>query len=147
MHLYLHTNNNYTTLVILTNDKLQLSKKVDEDVSVGLEAFCRISPAVPIIANVIISENLFEVLSSSTGGRLQFFIYDKYLSGLERYWACGFCLEICSRSDFPYFLSILCMKVIFATSSRLIKKLKTKLITVIKEKNWTSAENLKSNND
>ncbi|XP_019443298.1 PREDICTED: uncharacterized protein LOC109347729 isoform X2 [Lupinus angustifolius] len=57
---------------------------VDDDVSVGLEAFCRIVPAIPIIANVIISEHLFEVLSSSTGGRLQFPVYDKYLSGLER---------------------------------------------------------------
>ncbi|KAE9600268.1 hypothetical protein Lal_00046175 [Lupinus albus] len=57
---------------------------VDEDVSVGLEAFCRIAPAIPIIANVIISEHLFEVLSSSTCGRLQFPIYDKYISGLER---------------------------------------------------------------
>ncbi|KAK7291423.1 hypothetical protein RIF29_06556 [Crotalaria pallida] len=61
-----------------------LTNKVDEDVSVGLEAFCRISPAIPIIANVIISETLFEVLGSSTGGRLQFPVYDKYLSGLER---------------------------------------------------------------
>ncbi|XP_061357580.1 uncharacterized protein LOC133301888 isoform X1 [Gastrolobium bilobum] len=61
-----------------------LINKVDEDVSVGLEAFCRIAPAIPIIANVIISENLFEVLSSSTGGRLQFPMYDKYLSSLER---------------------------------------------------------------
>ncbi|KAH1234177.1 hypothetical protein AAZX31_09G166300 [Glycine max] len=57
---------------------------VDEDISVGLEAFCRIAPSIPIIANVIISENLFEVLSSSTDGRLQFPIYDKYLTGLER---------------------------------------------------------------
>lgn len=57
---------------------------VDEEVSVGLEAFCRIAPAVPIIANVIICENLFEVLSSSTGGRLQFPIYDKYLGGIEK---------------------------------------------------------------
>ncbi|XP_027359437.1 uncharacterized protein LOC113868072 isoform X1 [Abrus precatorius] len=61
-----------------------LINKVDEDVSVSLEAFCRIAPAIPIIANVIISEYLFEVLSSSTGGRLQFPIYDKYLTGLER---------------------------------------------------------------
>ncbi|XP_048330890.2 uncharacterized protein LOC107418779 isoform X2 [Ziziphus jujuba] len=57
---------------------------VDEDITVGVEAFCRIAPAVPIIANVIISENLFEVLVTSTGGRLHFFIYDKYLSVLER---------------------------------------------------------------
>ncbi|CAK9138316.1 unnamed protein product [Ilex paraguariensis] len=56
----------------------------DEDVTVGLEAFSRIAPAVPIIANVIISDNLFEVLTASTGGRLQLTIYEKYLSGLER---------------------------------------------------------------
>ncbi|XP_050255400.1 uncharacterized protein LOC126701385 isoform X1 [Quercus robur] len=57
---------------------------VDEDIAVGVEAFSRIASAVPIIANVIISENLFEVLTKSTGGRLQFSVYDKYLSGLDR---------------------------------------------------------------
>ncbi|KAJ6359115.1 hypothetical protein OIU76_000765 [Salix suchowensis] len=56
----------------------------DEDLTVGLEAFSRIAPAVPLIANVIISENLFEVLTVGTDGRLQFSIYEKYLSGLER---------------------------------------------------------------
>ncbi|XP_068308511.1 uncharacterized protein [Pyrus communis] len=57
---------------------------LDEDLSVGVEAFSRIAPAVPIIANVITSENIFKVLASSSDGRLQFFTYDKYLSGLER---------------------------------------------------------------
>lgn len=57
---------------------------VDEDATVGVEAFSRIAPAVPIIANVVISENLFEVLTSSTGGRLQYSIFDKYITGLER---------------------------------------------------------------
>ncbi|XP_021909476.1 uncharacterized protein LOC110823411 [Carica papaya] len=56
---------------------------IDGDASVGVEAFSRIAPAVPIIANVIISENLFEVLTSSTGGRLQFSVYDKYLTALD----------------------------------------------------------------
>ncbi|KAJ6418526.1 hypothetical protein OIU84_001814 [Salix udensis] len=56
----------------------------DEDLTVGLEAFSRIAPAVPLIANVIISENLFEVLTVGTDGRLLFSIYEKYLSGLER---------------------------------------------------------------
>lgn len=58
--------------------------KVDEDATAGIEAFSRIAPAIPIIANVIISDNLFEVLTSSTANRLHFSIYDKYLSGLER---------------------------------------------------------------
>ncbi|XP_039045261.1 uncharacterized protein LOC120184993 [Hibiscus syriacus] len=57
---------------------------LDDDLSVGMEAFSRIAPAVPIIANVIICENLFEVLTVSTGGRLHFSVYDKYLNGLER---------------------------------------------------------------
>ncbi|KAF7134682.1 hypothetical protein RHSIM_Rhsim08G0132600 [Rhododendron simsii] len=57
---------------------------MDEDVTVGVEAFSRIAPAVPIISNVIISDNLFEVLTASTDGRLQFSVYEKYLTGLER---------------------------------------------------------------
>ncbi|PPS00006.1 hypothetical protein GOBAR_AA20673 [Gossypium barbadense] len=48
------------------------------------QAFSRIAPAVPIIANVIISENLFEVLTISTGGWLHFSVNNKYLNGLER---------------------------------------------------------------
>lgn len=60
--------------------------QVGEDAAVGIEAFSRIAPAVPTIANVIISDNLFEVLTASTDGRLQFSIYDKYLTGLERYY-------------------------------------------------------------
>ncbi|KAL1209189.1 hypothetical protein V5N11_015942 [Cardamine amara subsp. amara] len=58
---------------------------VDEDPTVGLEAFSRIAPAVPIIADVIICENLFGMLTSASKGvRLQFYVYDKYLYGLER---------------------------------------------------------------
>ncbi|ESQ30637.1 hypothetical protein EUTSA_v10011279mg [Eutrema salsugineum] len=58
---------------------------VDEDPTVGLEAFSRIAPAVPIIADVIICENLFGMLTSSSNGvRLHFYVYDKYLYGLER---------------------------------------------------------------
>ncbi|KAL1086335.1 hypothetical protein V6Z11_D08G109200 [Gossypium hirsutum] len=42
---------------------------MDDDLSIGIEAFSRIAPAVPIIANC---------------GRLHFSIYEKYLNGLER---------------------------------------------------------------
>ncbi|KAH7682620.1 hypothetical protein IHE45_05G133700 [Dioscorea alata] len=58
--------------------------KVDKESSVGLEAFSRIAPAVPTIADVITSYNLFEVLTSSTAGRLSFAVYDKYLGSLDR---------------------------------------------------------------
>lgn len=59
--------------------------QVDEDATVGIEAFSRIAPAVPVIANVITSENLFEVLTKSTGGRLVLSVYEKYLNALERF--------------------------------------------------------------
>ncbi|XP_047314527.1 uncharacterized protein LOC124918409 [Impatiens glandulifera] len=57
---------------------------VDDDLAVGMDAFCRIASAVPIIADVVTSGNLFEVLASSSGGRLQFSVYEKYLNGLKR---------------------------------------------------------------
>uniref|UniRef100_A0A2P2LMW5 Uncharacterized protein MANES_S049900 n=2 Tax=Rhizophora mucronata TaxID=61149 RepID=A0A2P2LMW5_RHIMU len=57
---------------------------VDGEPTVGLEAFSRIAPAFPVISNVVITENLFEVLTLSSNGRLEFCIYDKYLSGIER---------------------------------------------------------------
>ncbi|XP_010461747.1 PREDICTED: uncharacterized protein LOC104742432 isoform X2 [Camelina sativa] len=63
----------------------QALPSVDEDPTVGLEAFSRIAPAVPIIADVIICENLFGMLTSASNSvRLQFYVYDKYLYGLER---------------------------------------------------------------
>ncbi|XP_071725630.1 uncharacterized protein [Rutidosis leptorrhynchoides] len=62
----------------------QPSVDIDEDATVGATAFSRIAPAVPIIANVIISNYVFEFLTASTGGRLQFTIYEKYLTALER---------------------------------------------------------------
>ncbi|ONK81490.1 uncharacterized protein A4U43_C01F29680 [Asparagus officinalis] len=62
----------------------QASIKVDRDSTVGIEAFSRIAPAIPIIADVITCSNLFDVLTHSTGGRLSFTVYDKYLGGLDR---------------------------------------------------------------
>ncbi|KAJ4957043.1 hypothetical protein NE237_013826 [Protea cynaroides] len=58
--------------------------KVDEETTVGREAFSRIAPAIPAIADVVTCDNLFEVLAASTGGRLYFSVYEKYLNGLER---------------------------------------------------------------
>ncbi|XP_010264087.1 PREDICTED: uncharacterized protein LOC104602177 [Nelumbo nucifera] len=58
--------------------------KVDEESTVSGDSFSRIAPAIPIIADVITCDNLFDVLTTSTGGRLQFSVYEKYLNGLER---------------------------------------------------------------
>ncbi|XP_073059674.1 uncharacterized protein [Primulina eburnea] len=57
---------------------------LDNDATVGIEAFSRITPAVPIFSNVIVADKIFEVLSDSTSRRLHFSIYDQYLIQLER---------------------------------------------------------------
>nr|XP_043612474.1 uncharacterized protein LOC122584333 [Erigeron canadensis]XP_043612479.1 uncharacterized protein LOC122584333 [Erigeron canadensis] len=62
----------------------QPTMDIEEDASVGIEAFSRIAPAVPVIADVIISDYIFEFLTTSTGGRLQYSTFDKYLIGLDR---------------------------------------------------------------
>ncbi|XP_026380648.1 uncharacterized protein LOC113275379 isoform X1 [Papaver somniferum] len=62
----------------------QPSINVDEEGTVGREAFSRITPAVPTISDVITCENLFDFLTTSTGGRLRFSVYEKYLGALER---------------------------------------------------------------
>lgn len=62
----------------------QLSQQLDDESTVGGEAFSRIAPAIPTIADVIICDNLFNVLTAPTGGRLRFSIYEKYLTSLER---------------------------------------------------------------
>lgn len=58
--------------------------KVDTETSVGSEAFARLAPAIPTIADMITACNLFDVLTASNRGRLPFLIYDKYLGGLEK---------------------------------------------------------------
>lgn len=58
--------------------------KVDTETSVGPEAFARVAPAIPTIADMITACNLFDVLTASNRGRLPFLIYDKYLGGLEK---------------------------------------------------------------
>ncbi|KAD6454119.1 hypothetical protein R6Q59_015913 [Mikania micrantha] len=57
---------------------------IDEDASVGIDAFSRIAPAVPLIADVVVSDYIFEFLTASTGGRLHISTFEKYFAGLER---------------------------------------------------------------
>lgn len=58
--------------------------QVDDNKTVGLEAFVRIAPACTVIADVITVHNLFDVLTLSSGHKLHFLIYDKYLRSLEK---------------------------------------------------------------
>lgn len=59
--------------------------QVDKERTVGVDAFSRIAPAIPSIADVVSCSNLFNILTASTGRRLSFANYEKYLSTLNRY--------------------------------------------------------------
>ena len=59
--------------------------QVDDKKTVGPEAFARIAPACAIVADIITVHNLFEALTTSSGHRLHFLIYDKYLRSLDKY--------------------------------------------------------------
>ncbi|XP_020577161.1 uncharacterized protein LOC110022518 [Phalaenopsis equestris] len=60
------------------------SPRVSNDNTVGLDAFLRIAPATPIIADIITCSNIFDVLANPSSGRLSFAAYEKYLGGLDR---------------------------------------------------------------
>jgi hypothetical protein len=60
------------------------SLQVDVDSTVGLDAFSRLMPAIPTVADAITVQGQFEALTTSTGGRLPFPLYDKYLGELDK---------------------------------------------------------------
>lgn len=66
------------------SNSTNMAVQVDNKKTVGPEGFARIAPACPIIADIITVHNLFDVLTSSSGHRLHFLIYDKYLRSLEK---------------------------------------------------------------
>ncbi|CAN6482609.1 unnamed protein product [Victoria cruziana] len=69
---------------IFYSDSLNMAVQVDEKKTVGLEAFSRIGPVVPSIADIITVDNIFAALTSSSGGQLHFLIYEKYLIALDK---------------------------------------------------------------
>ncbi|XP_042049887.1 uncharacterized protein LOC121795423 isoform X2 [Salvia splendens] len=66
------------------SNSTKMAFQVDDKKTVGPEAFARIAPACPVIADVTTVHNLFDVLTSSSGSRLHFLIYDKYLRSLDK---------------------------------------------------------------
>ncbi|CAA6655711.1 unnamed protein product [Spirodela intermedia] len=65
-------------------DSISMAVQVDRRRTVGREAFCRIAPACPAIADTITVHNLFDALTSSSAGLLHFLLYDKYLGSLDK---------------------------------------------------------------
>ncbi|KAJ8548844.1 hypothetical protein K7X08_029825 [Anisodus acutangulus] len=66
------------------SDSTNMAVQVDNKKTVGADSFSRIAPACAIVADIITVHNLFDVLASSSGHRLHFLVYDKYLRSLEK---------------------------------------------------------------
>ncbi|URE22172.1 hypothetical protein MUK42_17112 [Musa troglodytarum] len=62
----------------------RMASQIDGKMTVGLEAFARIASACAAVADPITVHNLFDALTSSSGGCLHFLIYDKYLKSLYK---------------------------------------------------------------
>ncbi|XP_065868641.1 uncharacterized protein [Euphorbia lathyris] len=61
-----------------------MAVQVDDTRTVGKEAFARIAPACVAIADIMTAHNLFDALTNSSGNRLHFLIYDKYIHCLDK---------------------------------------------------------------
>ncbi|KAI4358059.1 hypothetical protein L6164_001965 [Bauhinia variegata] len=61
-----------------------MALQVDDKKTVGPEAFARIAPVCVPVADVITVHNLFDALTSSSGHRLHFLVYDKYIRSLDK---------------------------------------------------------------
>ncbi|XP_028556989.1 uncharacterized protein LOC110110662 [Dendrobium catenatum] len=70
-----------------------MAVQVDYKNTVGLEAFAKIAPACPAIADSITVHNLFDALTSSSGGQLHLLIYDKYLKCLNKVFNSARCFK------------------------------------------------------
>ncbi|XP_062227141.1 uncharacterized protein LOC133925253 [Phragmites australis] len=69
---------------IFYSSPTQMAIQVDGRRTVGPEAFAKIAPSCPAMAHPITVSNLFDALTNSTGGRLHFLIYHKYLKSLDQ---------------------------------------------------------------
>ncbi|XP_068647019.1 uncharacterized protein [Aristolochia californica] len=70
--------------LIFYSNSMSTAIQVDKKKTVGPEAFTRIAPACPVVADIITVDNLFNALTSSSNGQLHFLVYDKYLGSLEK---------------------------------------------------------------
>ncbi|CAH9056953.1 unnamed protein product [Cuscuta epithymum] len=62
----------------------EVVEPVDDKKTIGAESFARIAPACVVVADIITVGNLFVALTCSSGHRLHFLVYEKYLRSLEK---------------------------------------------------------------
>ncbi|XP_022763874.1 uncharacterized protein LOC111309188 [Durio zibethinus] len=66
------------------SSSMNMAVQVDNQKTVGQEAFARIAPVCAAVADIITVHNLFDALTSSSGHRLHFLVYEKYLRSLDK---------------------------------------------------------------
>ncbi|XP_017971245.1 PREDICTED: uncharacterized protein LOC18608426 [Theobroma cacao] len=66
------------------SSSMNMAVQVDDKKTVGQEAFARIAPVCAAVADIITVHNLFDALTNSSGHRLHFLVYDKYLRSLDK---------------------------------------------------------------
>ncbi|XVF67064.1 hypothetical protein PTKIN_Ptkin10aG0090800 [Pterospermum kingtungense] len=66
------------------SSSMNMALQVDDKKTVGREAFARMAPVCAAVADIITVHNLFDALTSSSGHRLHFLVYDKYLRSLDK---------------------------------------------------------------
>ncbi|KAM3707024.1 hypothetical protein ACJW31_03G193800 [Castanea mollissima] len=69
---------------LFSSSSTTLTVQVDEKKTVGREAFARIAPVCSAVADIITVHNLFDALTSSSGYRLHFLVYEKYIRSLDK---------------------------------------------------------------
>lgn len=52
--------------------------------TVGEDAFARIAPAIPAVADIVTVHPEFEALTATTGGLLPYQLYDRFLTELDK---------------------------------------------------------------
>lgn len=62
----------------------KMAVQVDDEKTVGPEAFARIAPACAAVADIITVHNLFDALTTSSRCRLHFLVHDKYIRSLDK---------------------------------------------------------------
>ncbi|XP_011659845.1 uncharacterized protein LOC101222590 isoform X1 [Cucumis sativus] len=66
------------------SNSTNMAVQFDDKKTVGPEAFARIAPACIALADIITVHNLFDSLTSSSGHRLHFLVFDKYIRSLDK---------------------------------------------------------------
>jgi hypothetical protein len=70
--------------MFLVDDHFTDLLQAEVEQTVGLEAFTRLAPAIPSVADIVTVHPLWETLTTTTASRLPYQLYDRYLTELDK---------------------------------------------------------------